>query len=371
MVLTYPKKPIAASIRRAWWVTVISSVATILFLATTAWAAISVQVSAAVASRSVLAFFVSLGVSIVSGNYLYVIGDAARYLDPTADNVAQREAIRKGGVQLIRRLHRGGKYQRIVIVGHSLGSVIAYDLIRFAWEDYRKTYAHPRMLKGEVLEEMESLITKVAGNAEQASESDVKRLHELQRLLWQEQRKLGNPWLITDLVTLGSPLAHGGYLLSDSLEDFQASVDEGVLPQCPPEPYEKDVCSYFSNQWLLIERAPFACVRWTNVYYPGDLIGGEVRPWFGWGVKDVRVVMGGWRRLLSHTPLSHTRYWRAKPSDMNWTQEAGDALWAGMDLENWDLLNPPADAGRVNVVRKAAAAPTSATEAIEVDATVS
>src|SRR5882672_1179264 len=64
-------------------------------------------------------------------------GDAARYFGASPDNPIERQQIRKEGIDLLRRLHLPDKnnrtYDDIVIVGHSLGSVIAYDIIMNYW----------------------------------------------------------------------------------------------------------------------------------------------------------------------------------------------------------------------------------------------
>jgi len=77
---------------------------------------------------------------------LDVAGDAARYLDVSPKNVARRYDIIRGGVDMLRALHKKAdraascgpvmfQYGRIVLVGHSLGSVIAYDLLRHYWAE--------------------------------------------------------------------------------------------------------------------------------------------------------------------------------------------------------------------------------------------
>ena len=62
---------------------------------------------------------------------LYWVGDAARYLSPSPSNIALRQQIRAEGLRLLRHLHRSREYARIVIVGHSLGSVIGYDPVSY------------------------------------------------------------------------------------------------------------------------------------------------------------------------------------------------------------------------------------------------
>ena len=57
--------------------------------------------------------------------------DAARYFDPSPENIDERMHIRKEGIELLCNLHNTGGYNRIIIVGHSLGGVIVYDLANF------------------------------------------------------------------------------------------------------------------------------------------------------------------------------------------------------------------------------------------------
>jgi hypothetical protein len=66
---------------------------------------------------------------------LGTIGDAARYLNPDPSNVQVLIDIRQAGVKLLETLHHRG-YDRIVVVGHSLGSVIGYDILAHTWPKY-------------------------------------------------------------------------------------------------------------------------------------------------------------------------------------------------------------------------------------------
>lgn len=58
------------------------------------------------------------------------IGDAARYFRNAPSNVAVRREIRQQAVNTLEMLHSCGKYDRIIIVAHSLGTVVAYDMLR-------------------------------------------------------------------------------------------------------------------------------------------------------------------------------------------------------------------------------------------------
>jgi len=69
--------------------------------------------------------------------FLAYVGDAVRYLTPDPPNIKARRDIRTAGLTLLRGLHEDElrRYERIMLVGHSLGSVIAYDLITWFWQE--------------------------------------------------------------------------------------------------------------------------------------------------------------------------------------------------------------------------------------------
>ncbi len=244
------------------------------------------------------------------------VADAARYLHPDPGNIEARNKIRSEGIKLLKTLHASGKYSRIVIVGHSLGSVIGYDLIRTLWTELRKP-VHPYRCKQALLEEF-------AEHAEARTTGEKPKLEDFQQSqhrVWQEFRAVGIPWLITDFITLGSPLAHAQLLMADDVADFARKKLEYEFPTCPPHPGEK--ISYKQNYRvgnslcsvsIPHHGAPFACVRWSNLYFPyarlifGDLVGGPLAPAFGPGVRDipVRPCVAGW---LATTVASHTKYW--------------------------------------------------------------
>jgi hypothetical protein len=68
-----------------------------------------------------------------------------------------------------------------------------------------------------------------------------------------------------------------------------------------------------ANTWMLHHAAPFAAVRWTNVFDPailvffGDVIGGPLAPVFGPAIIDIdlRALRSG-RQSWTFT---HTKYW--------------------------------------------------------------
>ena len=65
------------------------------------------------------------------------VADASRYLTPWPRSIDGRNQIRRDGVNLLRAIHAHGDYCRIVVIGHSLGSVIGYDILRQAYDELR------------------------------------------------------------------------------------------------------------------------------------------------------------------------------------------------------------------------------------------
>lgn len=49
----------------------------------------------------------------------------------------------------------------------------------------------------------------------------------------------------------------------------------------------------------------FSMVRWTNIYFTSDFVGGSMRRLFGKGVKDISIA----RKSLWFYPGGHTNYW--------------------------------------------------------------
>jgi hypothetical protein len=83
---------------------------------------------------------------------LSVVGDAATYLYPCPETYQARENIRQAGARLLLELHAAReagpdpdraslKYERIIVVGHSLGSLIGYDILQYAFA-HRNQYGN-------------------------------------------------------------------------------------------------------------------------------------------------------------------------------------------------------------------------------------
>jgi len=91
---------------------------------------------------------------------------------------------------------------------------------------------------------------------------------------------------------------------------------------------------------VLRHSAPFAVVRWTNLYFPvrggllGDWFGGRLRPLFGNGIVDTAVLGNQPGRLLPG--IAHRRY-LGYPDDLSQSDVA--SLLPEAELEPL-LANP-------------------------------
>ena len=262
------------------------------------------------------------------------LGDAARYFRNSPGNVAVRRAIRKDAVDTLERLHNG-QYDRIVVVAHSLGTVVAYDMLR----------AYFSRVSGDLppVTQLGQDFADIDGAAWQpkdknASIADKKALRTKARAAIASieyaasQPHDGRPrksWLVTDFVTLGSALTHAYYLMclnkkdaeldedieadvradietdpKDDVEiglkrDFARRVREREFLTCPPKRLDKDGLLTFENpktrQRQIHNGALFGLTRWTNIYFPrsqifwGDAIGGALSPIFGRHIVDLEV----------------------------------------------------------------------------------
>ncbi|WP_151525506.1 hypothetical protein [Serinicoccus kebangsaanensis] len=262
------------------------------------------------------------------------IADAQRYLSPRPDNIESRTAIRREGLELLRRLHTAGVYERVVVVGHSLGSVIGYDILRLYWDEAR----HPDIDRAGRQPEVEQFSLDYPDPLSVRSGA-VHIFQEAQHRLWREFRERGVPWLVTDFITLGSPLCHARVLLETPDASLQRRQDDLEFPTCPPMPsldpqdvdderepaFIPEVLRRGSGEDQLVRQvlvgnhgALFGPTRWTNLYFPvrrwvgGDLVAGPLAPVFGTGILDIPVRHstppgGWWRRWVPLRP--HLLYW--------------------------------------------------------------
>lgn len=299
------------------------------------------------------------------------LADAARYLTPSPANIDVRRDVRNQGTKLVRALHESGDYFRVVLVGHSLGSVIAYDVVRQLWDELRHPDVHRSGRQPEA-KGFDEAVREFVPSPESSEDGSIEFFQQAQHRLWRENRERGMPWLVTDLVTIGSPLAHADLLLTTRRVAFSRRTREREFPTCPPVRGE-DGRTLYSGKYIAESEvegepevirnflvghhaAPFGPTRWTNLYFPyrrlvlGDMIGGPVGESFGLGIRDVpvRPSFEGWRhRWYSMFPMSHSAYWkqrsdgeapdrekrRARDADTG-TRDAMTSLRAALRLES-------------------------------------
>jgi hypothetical protein len=257
------------------------------------------------------------------------LGDAARYFRASPGNVTVRRDIRRQAVNTLETLHNWGTYDRIVVVAHSLGTVVAYDMLRAYFSricgelpdcsklgpQFSQVDAHdPSHPSGAIRTESEfraagrEIVRNIAAQTVNSPiAADRKR----------------QPWLVTDFITLGSPLTHARYLMCDGHteseleQNFQRRVMQREFPLCPPAKDGEDgLLSFHNGQTNRTEfhhAALFGLTRWTNLFFPmsqmfwGDAIGGPLRDIFGRYIKDVEV-----STLDPPKPafFTHTAYWK-------------------------------------------------------------
>jgi hypothetical protein len=305
------------------------------------------------------------------------IGCVVKYTRARPENIAARKNIRERGLELLEALH-DGTYERIIIVSHSLGTILAYDLLSMFWATHSGGYSF----------EMDSkelpFLTAVERAAKPLRREDASHVPETGnwaafgralKALWKPrqtpartqvrqdydaaQRALANAlrtryvppgepdqtrrWLITDFITLGSPLAHSHFLLYGNEYEFGERKKNREIAISPPVeekrtdpwtcrlarecgfPCEPDgtffgmsfpfrttrVDGFAQEFWQMHHAALFAVVRWTNIYAPhhfcylqGDVISGPLATLFGGGVHDINL-----DDIQKPRWFAHTKYW--------------------------------------------------------------
>lgn len=216
-----------------------------------------------------------------------------------------------------------------MVVGHSLGSVIGYELIKHYWFRVNRYLTFPEDNVPNSVSTIEdaSSLREDYPNLQFECWRELGRSKEMDSALL--RRAVVPPrWLITDFVTLGSPLTYGAILLADSATDFSDKTRLRELPTCPPDRSTRDrpngfgvhlwhgAAGYEDNPTLILHHAaPFALTRWTNFFYEADPVGGPLSNILGSGIRDIPVDP---TKLLDRTGRfnglkHHTRYWPPFP----------------------------------------------------------
>jgi len=262
----------------------------------------------------------SAGLAFLIHNVLVpYLGDISRYVRAAPDTIASRKAIRERGLELLAELHDSGRYRRIIFAAHSLGCIIAYDLINAFWARRGPTPDNPGGPK--TLAALEAIDRYVAwtnsGGTLTPPALDVATFRQSQRAAFEALRSESDNWLISDFVTLGCPLSHAEFLLFEDAAAVMQAKRERLLSVTDTE-RQNFVATGIrtAGKWFPHHAAPFAVVRWTNIYDSpravvfGDLVSGPAVPIFGPGVDDRPVSMK--RPFLlgaTWTFFTHTLYW--------------------------------------------------------------
>ncbi|MEP1385546.1 MAG: hypothetical protein ABJK64_17325 [Paraglaciecola sp.] len=277
------------------------------------------------------------GLNWLKSKFTKYFGDVARYVRANPANINIRQAIRKGGIELVERIHETGDYDRVVIVGHSLGSIVAYDIINHLWARHNKfkytrgnrSFTSPlsKVAIGQ-LEELQEM-AKAVGTPNFEQDAYRAKQHELFYELRSNDK--ANNWLVSDFITLGSPLTYADILLfNDNLEFTKRKLDR-EYPTSPPVPEAGNWFYSVGSRKYLHHGAVFAPVKWTNIFMPhknflkGDLISGPVSKNFSYVNIEVDTLSMPPPSNLTLTPIkeleldykkvkngfTHTEYWQS------------------------------------------------------------
>lgn len=258
------------------------------------------------------------------------VGDIARYVRATPATIDKRRQVRERGLKLLDGLHGNDKetgkplYDRIVIVAHSLGAIIGYDLIQLYWQQEGPTHHKPAMQGNEterLLHQADEFV-KQCWLTQAGPPFDLDKFQATQAALGQAIKAEGLKFKITDFITLGSPLTHADFLIADDREELERNFEERLLSSSPPRPDRPRTTMIYRDYNepegpgrgpFIHFAAPFASIKWTNIYdeedFPllGDIVSGKLGASFGPGIRQHKVEMrrpgwpGLWGRLLTHT----------------------------------------------------------------------
>ncbi|WP_133468853.1 hypothetical protein [Paraglaciecola marina] len=277
------------------------------------------------------------GLNWLKSKFTKYFGDVARYVRANPANINIRQAIRKGGIELVERIHQSGDYDRIVIVGHSLGSIVAYDILNHLWARHNKfkytkgnrSFTSPLSKASiELLEELQEM-TKVLGTSSFNQDAYRAKQHKLFCELRDNDK--ANNWLVSDFITLGSPLTYADILLFDDNLQFTKRKLDREYPTSPPVPEAGNWFYKVGSRKYLHHGAVFAPVKWTNIFMPhknflkGDLISGPVGKNFSYVDIEVDTLSMTPPSNLTSTPIkeleldykkvknsfTHTKYWQS------------------------------------------------------------
>jgi hypothetical protein len=163
---------------------------------------------------------------------------------------------------------------------------------------------------------------------------------------------MGNPWKISDFITLGGPLHAIDYFMV-TREKIDELKKQREIPAAPPLPDKLDKTIFYKSRvtypingveknikWLN-HGAMFGTTRWTNIFYESDFVGGSMKRIFGSGVKEIVLP----RKSLWFFPGGHTAYWDIKDNK--------GALEKIVEALRLDIRFPETDSETNNISRSA------------------
>ena len=251
-----------------------------------------------------------------------VMTDSARMFSNSPVNVPNQNQVRARGMALLRDLHdpkRERAYDRIVVLAHSLGSVVAYQLLTHYWGSvFAGLGKGPRVAAA-------TAAVEAAAKGLDDTDATLLAWRAAVRGYWDalnDATQAQRPWKISDFVTIGSPLTYASLLLEETDAAFNDSVRAYKRhPTSPPQVRADDQPWIFHSDGYPHHAALFGATCWTNLFFPtkgladGDLIGGALRQGkarrddlaigLGLGILDVN---------LDHDTtvhgFTHSQYWR-------------------------------------------------------------
>jgi hypothetical protein len=299
------------------------------------WSLKLAAAAAALAAGGVIVFLVAY------------FGDVARYVRAKPANVGIRQAIREEGVQLLETLMGrrddgtwgDSEYDRVVVAAHSLGSVVAYDMLTHAFARLNQRRTPDRAAAEPARLALETMVRGAVADGK----LDVHAFQAAQGRAREELVASGNPWIVSDFVTMGCPLVHADFLIARNRKALGEAKRQRILPTCPPilEHDRKTNKTHFTyrprevahigdGRAIESPRVPhhaalFAYTRWSNLHSPssfllwGDIISGPLNDAMGIergdgtsvsGIRDVQVmpIVGSRGRPF----LAHIKYWKMR-----------------------------------------------------------
>lgn len=279
-----------------------------------------------------------------------VMTDSARLLSATPENIPNRDKIRKRGMDLLDALHTSERrYDRIVVLAHSLGTVVAYNVLAQYWGNVYRLFdravcapAHARMtLAGAGLasdgrpltgparvtalsafraavRDYYKVLTSYAarlplGDVEwrtarfNASDGALREvLDRVNQTPPPDEASYRAPWRVSDFITIGSPLTYASLLMAGSDAELLEWVEARRYPLSPPHQGKVEEAHHASV---------FGATVWTNLHFrttglvKGDLIGGQIAgvppKGLGLGIMDVTLPVSA-----AMPQFAHSEYWR-------------------------------------------------------------